>query len=47
MENNKKESTKDYLGKLANQVPENSRRDFLKQGVKFSAGLAATVASGA
>jgi sulfane dehydrogenase subunit SoxC len=46
MENNKKESTKDYLGKLANQVPENSRRDFLKQGVKFSSGLAATVASG-
>ena len=46
MDNNKKESTKDYLGKLANQVPENSRRDFLKQGVKFSSGLAATVASG-
>ena len=42
MANSKKtDSTKAYLAELANQVPSSARRDFLKKGVKFSAGLAA------
>jgi sulfane dehydrogenase subunit SoxC len=44
-EKNKKISGKSYLADLAQNVPSSARRNFLKQGVKFSTGLVAAVAT--